>query len=511
MRRYAHCQSCPVRRRECRIDQPTPSLHPQQAQRLCHFPLPGWRSTAPPDFRHREGESARKAAECGAFSGGLSRALPIPMPVIQYPADIASDTILRDGTTVHVRAGPRRRRGGGAGAVWSALGTQSLLPIYDGAPHRSGGGEEDRQRGLRHANGGCRGTRQRVVRHRRLLPRSRAPGTRGSRVRRGRCHAGPRARHAPARTAGRCGARPWRARVRCLRARRKSRDDGGVPAVRLRADPGTREGDLPCCARPAADGGVRRGGQPPLAARSRRVAAAVLRATIHCGHRRKCRARPHRIRDLSQPAERGFTGTLVPVHPRARHRRARGLPIGARHSGDVDLAVVVVPRGDGRRGRRRLPRQGRQGPGRHQRGLRRDRRRKGRRSQAELVEKIRAAGMRHDRPELHGHRSTPIPRSARTPRSRRCSAAGPRRVLDPERRARAGHPRLRAAARTSASRRFVSVGNKADVSGNDLLQYWEPTIRGTDVILLYLESFGNPRKFARDRAARRPHASRSWR
>ncbi len=43
---------------------------------------------------------------------------------------------------------------------------------------------------------------------------------------------------------------------------------------------------------------------------------------------------------------------------------------------------------------------------------------------------------------------------------------------------------------------FVSVGNKADVSGNDLLQYWEED-RQTSVILLYLESFGNPRRFAR--------------
>jgi acyl-CoA synthetase (NDP forming) len=43
---------------------------------------------------------------------------------------------------------------------------------------------------------------------------------------------------------------------------------------------------------------------------------------------------------------------------------------------------------------------------------------------------------------------------------------------------------------------FVSVGNKADVSGNDLLQYWEDD-SGTDVILLYLESFGNPGKFHR--------------
>jgi len=43
---------------------------------------------------------------------------------------------------------------------------------------------------------------------------------------------------------------------------------------------------------------------------------------------------------------------------------------------------------------------------------------------------------------------------------------------------------------------FVSVGNKADVSGNDLLSYWAED-PNTKVILLYLESFGNPREFAR--------------
>ncbi|MGH7681190.1 MAG: acetate--CoA ligase family protein [Candidatus Eiseniibacteriota bacterium] len=41
---------------------------------------------------------------------------------------------------------------------------------------------------------------------------------------------------------------------------------------------------------------------------------------------------------------------------------------------------------------------------------------------------------------------------------------------------------------------FVSIGNKADVSGNDLIEFWEQD-SGTDVILLYLESFGNPAKF----------------
>jgi acetyl coenzyme A synthetase (ADP forming)-like protein len=43
---------------------------------------------------------------------------------------------------------------------------------------------------------------------------------------------------------------------------------------------------------------------------------------------------------------------------------------------------------------------------------------------------------------------------------------------------------------------FVSVGNKADLSGNDFLSYWEQDPQ-TDVALLYLESFGNARKFAR--------------
>ncbi|MBW3666288.1 MAG: GNAT family N-acetyltransferase [Actinobacteria bacterium] len=43
---------------------------------------------------------------------------------------------------------------------------------------------------------------------------------------------------------------------------------------------------------------------------------------------------------------------------------------------------------------------------------------------------------------------------------------------------------------------FISVGNKADVSGNDLILAWEDD-PATDVITLYLESFGNPRKFSR--------------
>lgn len=43
---------------------------------------------------------------------------------------------------------------------------------------------------------------------------------------------------------------------------------------------------------------------------------------------------------------------------------------------------------------------------------------------------------------------------------------------------------------------FISIGNRADVSSNDLLLFWESD-EATDVILLYMESFGNPRHFAR--------------
>ncbi|HET7571916.1 MAG TPA: GNAT family N-acetyltransferase [Gaiellaceae bacterium] len=51
---------------------------------------------------------------------------------------------------------------------------------------------------------------------------------------------------------------------------------------------------------------------------------------------------------------------------------------------------------------------------------------------------------------------------------------------------------------------FVSIGNKADVSSNDLLEWWEDD-DATEIVMLYLESFGNPRAFARiaQRLARR--------
>jgi acetate---CoA ligase (ADP-forming) len=62
----------------------------------------------------------------------------------------------------------------------------------------------------------------------------------------------------------------------------------------------------------------------------------------------------------------------------------------------------------------------------------------------------------------------------------------------------------KAAERALGFSSFISIGNKADVSSNDLLEWWEDD-EATDLVLLYLESFGNPRTFARvaRRVARR--------
>jgi acetyl coenzyme A synthetase (ADP forming)-like protein len=54
----------------------------------------------------------------------------------------------------------------------------------------------------------------------------------------------------------------------------------------------------------------------------------------------------------------------------------------------------------------------------------------------------------------------------------------------------------RASARGLGFSGFVSIGNKADVSSNDLLEWWE-TDDETSLVLLYVESFGNPQKFGR--------------
>lgn len=119
----------------------------------------------------------------------------------------------------------------------------------------------------------------------------------------------------------------------------------------------------------------------------------------------------------------------------------------------------------------------------------------GRALQARLVEKVRAYGMRMVGPNcmgvlnanpdvsLNASFSPIVPPGGHVGLSSQSGALG-MAILDLARE------------RGVGLSTFVSVGNKADVSSNDLLQYWESDPR-TSVILLYLESFGNPRRFAR--------------
>jgi acetyl coenzyme A synthetase (ADP forming)-like protein len=113
--------------------------------------------------------------------------------------------------------------------------------------------------------------------------------------------------------------------------------------------------------------------------------------------------------------------------------------------------------------------------------------------QEQLLSLVRAYGARMIGPNCLGVAST----------ARRLNATFARRAFPPGRVAfssQSGALGLalleQADARGLGLSAFASIGNKADVSSNDLLEYWEDDPE-TDVVLLYLESFGNPRKFGR--------------
>ncbi len=114
--------------------------------------------------------------------------------------------------------------------------------------------------------------------------------------------------------------------------------------------------------------------------------------------------------------------------------------------------------------------------------------------QSQLVEKVRGHGMRMIGPNCLGVLNTDPQRRLNASFSPIFPPSG--RIAMSSQSGALGLAVLAAAQRLQLGlSTFVSVGNKADVSGNDLLQYWEEDPQ-TDVILLYLESFGNPRRFA---------------
>ena len=191
----------------------------------------------------------------------------------------------------------------------------------------------------------------------------------------------------------------------------------------------------------------------------------------------------------------GFQGPVYPVHPQARHvGGVRAYPSVLDIPDDVDLAVVAVPSAAVAGVVEECARK-------HVRGLVvlsggfSERGAEGRELERALVAEARAHGLRVVGPNCLGVVNA-------DPGVRLNATIAP---LVPGR-GRVGFfcqsGALGTAILASAVRwglglsSFVSAGNRADVSGNDLLQFWESD-PATDVVLLYLESFGNPRKFAR--------------
>ncbi len=191
----------------------------------------------------------------------------------------------------------------------------------------------------------------------------------------------------------------------------------------------------------------------------------------------------------------GFKGSLYPVNPAAVE--IEGLPCF--HSvadipGDVELAVVTVPA-------RVVPDVAQECAAKGVRSLVvisagfAESGAEGKALQQGLIEICRSSGMRLVGPNCMGIINT-------------AEAVSLDATFAPDRPVRGGIGFLsqsgglgiavmaRTQALGSGISSFVSVGNKADLSGNDFLQFWEQDPE-TDLVMLYLESFGNPRKFAR--------------
>ena len=191
----------------------------------------------------------------------------------------------------------------------------------------------------------------------------------------------------------------------------------------------------------------------------------------------------------------GFSGPVYPVNPGARH--VRGVPAYADIESipeDLDLAVLAVPADEvagvveGCR-RKRVKGLVVVSGGFGETGT------AGREAQRKLVAAARASGMRVVGPNCLGIVNTDP--EVRLNASLAPMIPGRGRVGFFAQSGSLGVALLeRARSRNLGLSTFVSAGNRADVSGNDLLQYWA-TDPATEVVLLHLESFGNPRKFAR--------------
>ena len=190
-----------------------------------------------------------------------------------------------------------------------------------------------------------------------------------------------------------------------------------------------------------------------------------------------------------------YEGTLYPVNPKAESVHSiRAYPRVLDIPGDVDLAIVVVPAEAALQAVEECGKKGVKGlvvitaGFREIGGVGLERERK-------LRELVRAHGMRMIGPNCMGiintHPSVRMDATfAPTPPLR-----GPISFMSQS--GALGVAILEHAKTINVGfAKFVSLGNKTDVSGNDLLEYWEKDPE-TRIVLMYIEDFGNPRNFAR--------------
>ncbi|MFI6181151.1 GNAT family N-acetyltransferase [Nonomuraea sp. NPDC051191] len=190
-----------------------------------------------------------------------------------------------------------------------------------------------------------------------------------------------------------------------------------------------------------------------------------------------------------------FTGPVFPVHRQVRAvAGVRAYPSVTAIDGEVDLAVVAVPAEGVLDVVKECAEKGVHGlvvvsSGFGETGA------SGRARQDELARIARSYGLRVVGPNCLGIANTAP--AVKLNATLAATVPGRGRVGFFSQSGALGTALLqRVAQRGMGISSFVSAGNRADVSGNDLLQYWEED-DATEVILLYLESLGNPRKFTR--------------
>ena len=195
----------------------------------------------------------------------------------------------------------------------------------------------------------------------------------------------------------------------------------------------------------------------------------------------------------------GFQGPVFPVNRRAEsvHSLKAWRSIGS-VPGPVDLAVVVVPRAEVLGVVRACARKGVRGLVVITAGFRESG------PEGAALERRLFAAVRRHRMRLVGPNCMGVLNTDPAIRLNASFAAAwplPGRIGFMSQSGALGEAILATAAELGLGiARFVSLGNKTDVSGNDLLEHWAAD-PGVDVVLMYLESFGNARRFV-ERARR---------